>query len=81
MEGEVPELQVDNQAAIRLAENPEFHKRTKHIRIRHFYVRERVSEGELLVKRVDTENQLADMFTKPLSKQRLNKLRELIGVN
>ena len=35
----MPELQVDNEAAVKLAQNPEFHRRTKHIRLRHFYVR------------------------------------------
>ncbi|KAG5861007.1 hypothetical protein JTB14_015716 [Gonioctena quinquepunctata] len=38
----VPTLMVDNEAAIKLAENPEYHRRTKHIHIRHFFVRELV---------------------------------------
>ena len=76
----VPELYVDNEAAVKLAHNPEFHRRTKHIRIRHFYVRERVSDGELEVKRVPTEFQLADMMTKPLHKPRLNALCDRIGL-
>jgi len=75
----VPVLYVDNEAAVKLAHNPEFHRRTKHIRIRHFYIRERVSEGELEVKRVSTELQLADMMTKPLHKPRLNVLCINIG--
>ena len=76
----VPELYVDNEAAVKLAQNPEFHRRTKHIRIRHFYVRECVSDGELEVKRVPTEFQLADIMTKPLPKPRLTALCDKIGL-
>ena len=47
-----PELLVDNESAVKLAQNPEFHKRTKHIRIRHFYVRELMAEGQINVERV-----------------------------
>ena len=76
----VPELYVDSEAAVKLAQNPEFDRRTKHIRIRHFYVRERVSDGELDVKRVPTEFQLADIMTKPLHKPRLSALCDKIGL-
>ena len=37
---QTPSIQIDNTAAIRLAQNPEFHKRTKHIAIKHFFIRE-----------------------------------------
>ncbi|KAG5882488.1 hypothetical protein JTB14_008461 [Gonioctena quinquepunctata] len=43
----VPILQVDNSAAVRLAQNPEFHRRTKHISIKYFFIREKISEGKL----------------------------------
>ena len=69
-----PVLQDDNEAAIRLAQNPEYHRRTKHIRLRHFFVREQVTAGEIAVSKVDTENQLADILTKPLFSVRLRKL-------
>ncbi|GFV65948.1 retrovirus-related Pol polyprotein from transposon TNT 1-94 [Trichonephila clavipes] len=41
---EIPTLQVDNRAAVKLSHNPEYHRRTKHIEIKHF-VREKVLEG------------------------------------
>ncbi|BES91891.1 Hydra magnipapillata [Nesidiocoris tenuis] len=66
-----PVVKIDNEAAIKLARNPENHKRTKHIRIRHFFVRELVSEGEIEVEAVETANQLADMFTKPIHKPKM----------
>ena len=65
---ETPTLFVDNEAAIKLAKNPEFHKRTKHIRIRHFFVREVSQEGLICIEPIATEHQLADMLTKPLHK-------------
>jgi len=48
----IPEIQVDNEAAIRLAQNPEYHRRTKHILTRHFFVREKVTEGEIGVQKI-----------------------------
>ncbi|KAG5883805.1 hypothetical protein JTB14_036682 [Gonioctena quinquepunctata] len=45
----VPILQVDNSAAVRLAQNPEFHRRTKHISIKYFFIRE-ISERKLGVQ-------------------------------
>lgn len=51
---EVPNLRVDNEAAVRLAHNPEFHHRTKHIRLRHFFVREVVMNGDIVVERIGT---------------------------
>jgi transposase InsO family protein len=75
-----PIIYVDNEAAIRLAQNPEYHKRTKHIPIRHFFVRQQVSEGEMIVKRVATKDNVADMFTKPMPRPRLLELNVLIGL-
>ena len=77
----IPELQEDNEAALRLSQNPEYHKRTKHIRIRHFFVREQVIQGELKVKKVTSEHQLADLLTKSLHKPRLQRLCEAIGLS
>ena len=42
-------LHVDNQSAIKLAKNPEYHKRTKHIDIRYHYLREKWEEGEIVL--------------------------------
>lgn len=75
-----PVLQVDNEAAIRLAQNPEFHRRTKHIRIRHFFVRELVTAGEIDISKVDSEKQLADILTKPLFSIRFRELCNQMGV-
>lgn len=74
-------LYIDNQSAIRLAKNPEFHKRTKHIDIRYHYIREKVQEKEIFVEYVQTVNQRADIFTKALPNDRFKYLCSLIGIS
>ncbi|KAG5872508.1 hypothetical protein JTB14_010483 [Gonioctena quinquepunctata] len=76
----VPILQVDNSAAVRLAQNPEFHRRTKHISIKYFFIREKISEEKLGVQQIPTEEQIADMMTKSLPRPRLQVLCNQIGL-
>ena len=71
-------LKVDNQGAIDLAYNPEFHQKTKHIERRHFYVRELVEQMRLTVPYVATVDNLADFFTKPLSAKVFYPMRDAI---
>lgn len=77
----IPVLQVDNTAAIRLAQNPEFHRRTKHIAIKNFFVREKVTNGEITVQQISTEQQVADVMTKPLGATRLKILCAKMGLS
>lgn len=72
------ELNVDNQSAIKLAKNPEFHKRTKHIDIKFHFVRDMCSEGDIKIVYVDSKNQIADMLTKSLTSVILSRLLSLI---
>lgn len=76
-----PVLQIDNQSAIRLIKNPEFHSRTKHIDIRFKFVREKFQNGLLDVQYCESERQVADLFTKPLPKCRYVKLRDYLGMS
>ena len=71
-------LATDNMGARDLSYNPEHHDRTKHIDRRHFYVREQVEELELNVPHVPTEENVADIFTKPLKPSRFLYLRGLL---
>lgn len=73
-------LCCDNQSAIRLVFNPEFHKRTKHIDVQHHFVREKQADGSIEMQYLPTERQLADLFTKPLQGPRFEKLCQEIGV-
>ena len=63
---EAIKLGVDNTAARDLAYNPQHHERTKHIARRHFFIREMVENGQIVVPFVRSADNLADFFTKPL---------------
>ncbi|CAL1357179.1 unnamed protein product [Linum trigynum] len=64
------DLYVDNTSAIRIAENPVLHDRTKHIEIHVHYIRDLVREGTLRLHHLQTEEQVADLFTKAFSTSR-----------
>jgi hypothetical protein len=64
-------LLCDNESAIRLANNPVEHSRTKHIDIRHHFLRDHQQKGDINVYHISTENQLADIFTKTLDEKKV----------
>ena len=68
-------LLCDNESAIKIAHNPVQHSKTKHIQIRHHFLRDHVLKGDISIEHVKTEEQLADIFTKPLDEKRFSKLR------
>jgi hypothetical protein len=70
----------DNQAAIRIAKNPQDHKRTKHIQVRYHYVRDQVRDDIFKLQYIPTADQLADLFTKALTGPRLRNLRSRLGI-
>ncbi len=61
-----------------MAYNPEHHTRTKHIDRRHFFLRELIEQGRLVVPFVSTADNLADFFTKPLAARAFFALRARI---
>ncbi|KAE8974323.1 hypothetical protein PR003_g28864 [Phytophthora rubi] len=70
----------DNQGAIALASNAGYNARTKHVDIRHHFIRENVARDIVTVDYVGTEKQLADMLTKALGTKRLRFLVEASGI-
>ena len=74
------ELLCDNQSAIRLIKNPEFHQRSKHIAVRYHFIRDLHEAGTLTVRHISTDLQVADSFTKALPFPRFSNLRGNIGV-
>jgi hypothetical protein len=69
------QLLCDNESAILLADNPVEHSRTKHIDIRHHFLRDYQQRGDINIYHISTENQLVDIFTKPLDEKRFCRLR------
>ncbi|XP_070660531.1 uncharacterized mitochondrial protein AtMg00810-like [Malus domestica] len=72
---QVPTLWCDNISAISLASNPVFHAQTKHIEIDYHYIRELVLAKLLTFQFVCSQDQLADIHTKFLSKSRFSYLK------
>jgi len=70
----------DNQGAIALAKNPQFHARTKHITIQHHFVQEKQTEGKVDLQYIPTEQQVADGLTKALPKDWFIKFRDALGL-
>jgi hypothetical protein len=62
-------LLYDNESAIKIAYNPYEHYRTKHIDIRHHFLRDHVIKGDIVISHVGTINQLAHIFTKPIDEK------------
>ena len=71
-------LSCDNQGANALAKNPINRKRSKHIDIRFHFIREEISEGRLNVQYIPSEDNIADVFTKPMSAIKLKKFKPMI---
>ena len=68
-------INVDNQGAIALAKNPVHHNRSKHIDIKYHFIRENVVNNNVSLIYVPSENNIADLMTKPASKVKLCKFR------
>jgi hypothetical protein len=70
----------DNESAIRMADNPVEHSRTKHIAIRYHFLRDHQQRGDIDIAYVSTKEQLADIFTKPLDEKTFTKLRYELNI-
>lgn len=73
-------LRCDNQGAIALIHDPVFHQRTKHMDVRFFFVRDAQQEKKINISYIETESQLADIFTKALAAPRFEKLRDDLNI-
>jgi hypothetical protein len=73
-------LLCDKESAIRLADNAVEHSRTKHIDIRHHFLRDHQQKGDIDIYHISTKNQLANILTKPLDEKRFCKLRSELNV-
>ncbi|KAJ0546766.1 putative RNA-directed DNA polymerase [Helianthus annuus] len=74
------QLWCDNISAIKLAQNPVFHARTKHIEVHYHFIREKVLSGDISLEIVGTEEQVADSLTKSLSEVKLKQHSASMGI-
>ena len=72
---------VDNEGAMKLADNPQFHNRTKHIDIRYHFVRDTLAAGEITLRYLPTADTVADILTKPLPRDKHEKHTGTIGLH
>jgi hypothetical protein len=73
-------LLCDNESAIKIANNLVQHSRTKHIDIHHHFLRDLVAKNDISLEGVRSEDQLADIFTKPLDEATFCRLRNELNV-
>ncbi|GJT81733.1 hypothetical protein Tco_1056075 [Tanacetum coccineum] len=67
-------IMCDNKGSIDLRKNPVQHSRTKHIEIRHHFLRDNVQKGNISIEKVSSEDNIADILTKPLKCEPFNYL-------
>lgn len=71
----------DNNGTLRLADNPVFHARSKHIAIRRHFIREALADKHLRINHVSSDDNVADMFTKSLPRFKLEKCIRFSGMS
>ena len=79
-QSEPTRLHCDNLSAVYLSTNPALHSRTKHFDTDYHYIREQVALGLIETQHIPSKLQIADIFTKPLSRQLFFELRNKLGV-
>ena len=73
-------IRCDNQSCVKLFENPVFHDRSKHIEMRYHYLRDMVQKGAISLQYIPIEEQIVDVFTKPLTAVKFLYFRDNIGM-
>ena len=73
-------IKCDNTSAINISKNPVQRSRTKHIEIRHHFLIDHAQNGDITLEFVSTKDQLADIFTKPLSEEQFVYMKRQIRV-
>ena len=77
---DVVELKVDSKSTLALAKNPVFYERSKHIHIKHHFIRDCSEDGSIKASHIATTDQLAGILTKSLGKSKFQEMRERIGL-
>ena len=75
---DIPALKCDNRAAISISSKDIHHDRTKHIDIRHHFIRDEIKDKRLEIEWTSTKEQVADILTKPLGAILFQQFRDQI---
>ena len=73
-------IHCDNQSCVKFSENPMFHDRSKHIEMRYHYVRDMVQWRVVSLRYIPTDDQTADVSTKPLLKTKFEYFRDKLSL-
>ena len=73
-------IRSDNQGCIALTKNPAYHSRTKHIDIRHHFIRDSVEVGDIELQYCATNDMVADVLTKALARDKHEQHTDTLGV-
>jgi hypothetical protein len=73
-------LLCDNESAIKITCNLHEHSRIKHIDIRHYFLRDHTIKGDIMISHVRTNEQLTDIFTKPLDERIIREIRSEVNI-
>jgi hypothetical protein len=73
-------IKIDNQSTISITNNPVQHSKTKHIDIRYHFIRDCAEKKLIILEKVLTDDNLADLFTKAFDRARFELLVQLIGM-
>ena len=73
-------LFTDSQSAIHLAKNLALHSKTKHIQLRYHFIRSVLEDGQLKLEKIHTNENLADMLRKVVTREKLNSSLVLVGL-
>ena len=73
-------LHHGNKSTIELTKNPVNHERSKHIKVRFHFIQDHVKEGNLELLHVASQDQVVDIFTKPLLKVLFDKYKKMISM-
>ena len=73
-------LYSNNNGAIFISNNPVQERRMKHIDVKYHYIRQVIEDCSIQVERVDTDDNIADIFTKPLGRIKFNKFKNQLGL-
>ena len=73
-------IQCDYKSSIKLAHNLVYHARSKHIELQHHFVREKIESQEIELLYFNTNENVVDIFTKPVGRIHFEDLRKKLGV-